>query len=64
MKFSRTIDGYKATRKDGQEITICKCEDSSQWIVRYTDDWDGDNTEIAKTKRELVASENWIEDNL
>ena len=64
MKFTKTTDGYKATRKDGQEITISKAECGTQWVVRYTGDWDGDNTAFAKTKKELVQAENRIEDNL
>lgn len=61
MKFSKTLDGYKAIRKDGQEITIAKSECGSQWVVRYAEDWDGDNTVYAKTKKELVDAENRIE---
>lgn len=64
MKFSKTCDGYKATRKDGQVITITKSECGTQWVSRYEGDFDGDNTAYGKTKRELVAAENRIEDML
>ena len=63
MKFTKSNGTYKATRKDGQVIVISKAETTElgNWVVRYEgDDW-GDNTEYAKTKKELVDLENRIE---
>lgn len=64
LKFKRTLDGYQATRKDGQVITIEKYHEGDQWVVRYEGDHSGDNTDFAKTKKELVAIENRIEESL
>lgn len=61
MKFQKLNGAYKATRFDGQVITIEKHDDGG-WVVRYEGDFDGDNTAIATTKRELVAAENHIEE--
>ncbi|EIU7553797.1 hypothetical protein L3I77_003717 [Vibrio vulnificus] len=61
MEFHRATDGYEATRKDGQVIRISKSECNKLWVVRYDNDFDGDNTAFAKTKRELVGKENRIE---
>ena len=67
MKFSRLPSGdYQATRKDGQVITISRLEESlwgHKWCVNYEGDFDGDSGDTAKTKKELVDYENWVEEN-
>lgn len=65
MKFHKTIDGYAATRKDGQVIRIEKTWEPESveytWKCTYENDFNGDNTSFAATKRELVANEQYIE---
>ena len=60
MKFTKSNGTYKATRKDGQVITISK-SDTGQWVSRYDNDDNGDNTFYADTKKELVNDENDLE---
>lgn len=60
MKFKKVGDQYRAIRKDGQVIAIEKT-DCGQWVSRYENDQRGDNTAFAKTKHELVESENTME---
>lgn len=66
MKFTKSNDGYIATRKDGQVIRISLSGyndgKNSTWVSRYDDDFDGDSTSFAATKRQLVAEENGIEE--
>jgi hypothetical protein len=68
MKFKRLPSGdYQATRKDGQVISLRRLDEpynGYQWGVYYADDFHGDNTAHAKTKRELVACENHYEANM
>ncbi len=47
MRFKKSNGTYKATRKDGQVITIEKSECNTQWVVRY----EGDQ-EVLKSKGE------------
>jgi len=64
MKFTKNNGRYVATRKDGQVITIEKTDYTEKhlaWVARYQDDWDGDNTAFAVTKKELVTMENDLE---
>ena len=61
MHFHKIQGTYKATRVDGQIITIERAEEGSEWVSRYEDDFEGDNTAYFKTKRDAVASENHIE---
>lgn len=67
MKFSRLASGdYQATRKDGQVITIYKIEEpwgGDLWGCTYEGDIHGHSNSSAPTKRELVAHENWLEEN-
>mgnify|MGYP000652701602 CR=1 FL=1 len=69
MKFSKIHSGsYQATRKDGQVINIYKIEEpcplmGDLWASSYEGDFHGHNNSAAKTKRELVAIENRIEEH-
>jgi len=63
MRFTRTNGTYKATRKDGQVITIEKADDSG-WVARYEGDDNGDNTEFFKTLKQAKEAETNIEGRL
>jgi len=61
MKFSKIFSGrYKATRHDGIEITIELMDKDTYgggeytWRSTHENDWNGDSTQFAKTKSELV----------
>lgn len=62
LKFTKThIGTYVAIKSDGTEITIEKTdytEKNMQWKVSYHDDFNGDNTHFAATKKELIKIEN------
>ena len=65
MKFIKSNGTYKATRKDGQVITIelsgYNEGKETTWVSRYEGDENGDNTFFAATKKELVNDENDLE---
>ncbi len=69
MKFSKISSGsYQATRKDGQIINIYKIEEpcplmGDLWASSYEGDFHGHCNSAAKTKRELVAIENYYEEH-
>ena len=54
---------FQELRNDGQVINIEKSEDNKYWVVRYENDWDGDNTEYFKTLKKAKVTEQFIEDN-
>ena len=61
MKFTKIFAGtYKVTRADGVEFTIESMDKDTygggeySWRLTRSEDWDGDNTQFAKTKSELV----------
>ncbi len=69
MQFTKVFTGhYKATRKDGQVIHIesrtCDETGKKYWASTYEGDDYGDNTSHAKTKKDLVNVENYIEANM
>lgn len=61
MKFKKENSLFKATRTDGQVITIEK-SDCGSWIVRYENDEYGDSTAYFKTKKQAIEAENNIEE--
>jgi len=61
MKFTKIFAGtYKATRFDGIEVTIELMDKDTYgggeytWRSTHENDWNGDFTQFAKTKSELV----------